>query len=166
MPAYENQLSPQAIDDLVVFIRSWSRPVDAPEAVPFEVDLTRAVINEGGANAAFQLRDGRFAAASDVKSAMDSGEAFILIDARPTADYLASHIAGAISIPFYAVDNFVDLLPRDLFIITYCGCPHAVSGQAADALLEAGFQDVAVLDEGFYFWEEQGWAIASGPPER
>jgi cytochrome c oxidase cbb3-type subunit 3/ubiquinol-cytochrome c reductase cytochrome c subunit len=164
MPGYENQVSPQTIDDLVVLIRSWARPVDAPEPEPFEVDLTKAVINEGGPNASFQLRDGRFASASDVNSAMDSGEAFILIDARPTADYLASHIAGAISIPFYAVDSFIDLLPRDRFIITYCGCPHAVSGQAADALLEAGFQDVAILDEGFYFWEEQGWPIEIGPP--
>ena len=37
--------------------------------------------------------------------------------------------------------------------------------QAADALLEAGFPNVAILDEGYYFWADQGWPLASGAPE-
>lgn len=164
MPGYAGQVSPQTIDDLVILIRSWARPVNSVPPERFEVDLTRAIINEGFVAADFELRDGRFAPAADVKAAMDGGEAFILVDARPRADYLMSHIEDALSIPFYQIETFVDQLPRDVFIITYCGCPHAVSGQAADALLSAGFLKVAVLDEGFYFWEEQGWPLASGAP--
>ena len=96
---------------------------------------------------------------------MSAGESLIIIDARPRADYLTSHLAGSLSIPFYEIERYLDALPRDYFIITYCGCPHAVSGQAADALLAAGFAKVAVLDEGYYFWADQGWPLESGVPE-
>ena len=165
MPAYGGQVSPQTIDDLVVLIRSWAVPVSGEIPEPFEPDLTKAVVNEGGVAADFQLREGRFAAAADVHSALQGGEAFVLLDARPRADYLDSHLAGSISIPFYDIQTYIDQLPRDYFVITYCGCPHAVSGQAADALLAEGFERVAVLDEGYYFWADQGWPLETGAPE-
>lgn len=165
MPGYSQQVSPQTIDDLVVLIRSWATPVTGELPEPFEPDLSEAVINEDGPLADFDLREGRFAAAADVHTAMESGEAFVLIDARPTADYLESHLSGALSIPFYEIQNYIDDLPSDFFVITYCGCPHAVSGQAADALLAAGFEKVAVLDEGYYFWRDQGWPLEVGAPD-
>lgn len=165
MPGYSQQVSPQTIDDLVVLIRSWATPVTGELPEPFEPDLSEAVINEDGPVADFDLREGRFAAAADIHTAMESGEAFVLIDARPTADYLESHLLGALSIPFYDIQNYIDDLPRDYFVITYCGCPHAVSGQAADALLAAGFEKVAVLDEGYYFWRDQGWPLEVGAPD-
>ena len=86
----------------------------------------------------------------------------VILDARATGDYVQSHIDGAVSLPFYQVTDYMEELPRDAFIVTYCGCPHAISGQAADALLEAGFENVGILDEGFYFWEDQGWPVAAG----
>ena len=165
MPGYSQQVSPQTIDDLVVLIRSWATPVTGELPEPFEPDLSEAIINEDGPVADFDLREGRFAAAADIHTAMESGEAFVLIDARPTADYLESHLSGALSIPFYDIQNYIDDLPRDYFVITYCGCPHAVSGQAADALLAAGFEKVAVLDEGYYFWRDQGWPLEVGAPD-
>ena len=165
MPAYGQQVSPQTIDDLVVLIRSWATPVSGEIPEPFEPDLSKAVINEAGMAANFELREGRFAAAADVHAAMEAGDAFVLIDARPRADYLASHLAGALSIPFYEIGTYIEQLPREYFIITYCGCPHAVSGQAADALLGQGFENVAVLDEGYYFWADQGWPLETGTPE-
>jgi cytochrome c oxidase cbb3-type subunit 3/ubiquinol-cytochrome c reductase cytochrome c subunit len=164
MPAYADILTGQVIDDLVVLIRSWATPTDGSVAMPFEPDLSQALLNPDGEPAVFDRREGRYVPAADIKAAMDMGEAFVLIDARPTPDYLESHIVGATSVPFYRIEEFIDELPRDRFIITYCGCPHAVSGQAADALLEAGFEQVGVLDEGYYFWEAQGWPVESGPP--
>ena len=53
-------------------------------------------------------------------------------------------------------------LPRDKWIVTYCGCPHAISGQAADTLLEAGFEKVGVLDEGFFVWQDLGYPVSRG----
>ena len=162
MPAYEGMLTSQVISDLVVYIREWSVPPEERSLVEIEPNLEAAVINPNGMPAQFERRDGRFVAAADVNAAMENGEGFVLIDARPSADYLESHIEGALSIPFYRIDGYLQALPDDVFIVTYCGCPHAVSGQAADALLEAGFERVAVLDEGFYFWRDQGWPLATG----
>jgi cytochrome c oxidase cbb3-type subunit 3/ubiquinol-cytochrome c reductase cytochrome c subunit len=102
----------------------------------------------------FELREGRFVPASQVNTAMEMGARFTLIDARPAADYLDEHIYGAISLPFYDIDQYAEDLPQDAFTVTYCGCPHAVSGQAADALIARGFSRVAVLDEGFYEWRD------------
>jgi cytochrome c oxidase cbb3-type subunit III len=164
MQAFAGALTDQQLDDVVAYIRTWRQPVDAEPVPPFVPDLGAATLNPDGPAATFALREGRFAAAADVFAALTNGERLVLLDARPTADYLDAHLTGATSLPFYDIDDAaIAALPRDTFIITYCGCPHAVSGQAADALIAAGFTDVAVLDEGFYYWVEQGWPVTSGP---
>lgn len=165
MGAFGEILSDQQIDDLVTFIRTWERPVDSEPPPTYEPDLDRAIMNPDGAPAEFSLREGRFVPADDVKAAMDAGQAFVLVDARPTNDFLTSHITGAINLPFYDIGDYIEELPRDVWIVTYCGCPHAVSGQAADVLLDAGFTQVAVLDEGFYVWQERAYPVSEGLPE-
>lgn len=163
MRGYAGTRSPQDIDDLVSYIREWRTPVDGTPLEPFVPDIANAVLNPEGEPAAFALREDRFAAAADVKAAMDAGQRIVVLDARPTADYLDSHIAGATSLPFYDLDDAaIAALPSDTFIITYCGCPHAVSGQLMNALLEAGFTQVGILDEGFYYWGDQPWPLATG----
>ena len=84
----------------------------------------------------------------------------VLLDARAHGDYLYGHISGAISLPFYLLRDYIDELPQDTWIINYCGCPHAVSGRAYDALKEAGFEKTAVLDEGYYVWRDRGYPIS------
>ena len=164
MQAYAGALTEQQLDDVVAYIRTWRVPVDAEPVPPFEPDLTAATLNPDGEPATFTLREDRFAPAAEVFAALNEGKRLVLLDARPTADYLDAHLTGATSLPFYDIDDAaIAALPRDTFIITYCGCPHAVSGQAMDALVAAGFTDVAVLDEGFYYWVEQGWPLTSGP---
>lgn len=163
MPPYGDVLTAQELDDVVAYIRTWQTPVDGTPIEPFEPDLSQALLNPDGPDADFTLREGRFAAAADVKQALDEQRRIVLLDARPTADYLENHLAGATSLPFYDLDEAaIAELPTDAWIITYCGCPHAVSGQLADALLEAGFERVAVLDEGYYHWVDQGWPLQAG----
>jgi len=162
MPSYQGTLSDQAIADITALIRSWQTPTDGSTIEPFEQDLTRAPLHPDGAPADFTLREDRFVPGEQVHAAMEAGENFVLVDARPTADYLGGHIEGAVSVPFYDVERAITDLPRDLWIVTYCGCPHAVSGQARDALAEAGFERVAVLDEGFYWWQDQGYPVREG----
>ena len=144
----------QGLADLVALIRSWARPVDTEPPPPFVPQVDQAPLNPDGDEPMFELRDGRFVPATQVYAAMETGARLTLIDARPVADYLDEHISGAISLPFYEIDQYADQLPQDTFTVTYCGCPHAVSGQAADALLALGFTRVAVLDEGFYEWRD------------
>lgn len=153
----------QGLADLVALIRSWQRPVDTEPPPPFTPQVDQAPLHPEGPEPSFELREDRFVSSMQVYEAMRSGVRFTLIDARPAADYLDEHIEGAISLPFYQVEEYGPLLPSDAFTITYCGCPHAVSGQAADALKALGFDRVAVLDEGFYEWRDTfGYPTLSG----
>ncbi len=164
MPAWQGTLTNTEIGDLVAHIRTWQRPVDTEAPDGFEPDYSRAVINPEGAAATFTLRDGKYVAADDVKAALDAGQALIIADARATSDYLEQHITGSISIPFYNIERAIAALPRDRFIVAYCGCPHAASGRLVDALREAGFTQTAVLDEGFYVWRDRGYPLTAGIP--
>ena len=155
MSAYGDLLTPGTIADVVAYIRSWQRPVDSEPIEPFRPQIEQAILNPEGPLAQWTLREDRFVSGEQVYQAMQEGKQFILIDARPSADYLDEHIQGAISLPFYLVEDYIDQLPTTIPIVSYCGCPHAISGQAADALLEAGFPSVAVLDEGFYVWRDE-----------
>jgi len=164
MPPFEDSLRSFEIDDLVALIRSWAQPVDGSGPPPFEPDLSDPIQNPEGETPVFTRREGLYVPAAEVKAALDAENRMVLIDARPTADYLTGHIEGAVSLPFYDVSTVAEILPKDVTYITYCGCPHAVSTQAANALLMADFENVGVLDEGYYFWVDQDWPIEVGPP--
>lgn len=159
MDGYAESLPERTINDITALIRSWQRPVDTDPPPPYEPDLEALVLNPDGDEPDWEIRDDRYVSIHAVHASLEAGESLALIDARPTADFLTSHITGAQNIPFYRIEEFVDELPRDRWIVAYCGCPHAVSGQAADALLAAGFTQVAVLDEGFYEWEDAGYPV-------
>ena len=98
--------------------------------------------------------------AAEVKGALEEGKRLIIVDARAQSDYLAGHIPGALSVPFYSVEEYATKLPRDgTWIVAYCACPHAASGRVAAALRERGFEHVVVLDEGVKVWMERGYPI-------
>jgi mono/diheme cytochrome c family protein/rhodanese-related sulfurtransferase len=167
MPAFEGDLSPQQIDDVVAFVRtlksSAKRPPIDPDKdiVPIPERLKMTLVNPDGPPAKFSPRDGRYVPADVVYTALTAKQSFVILDARPHNDYLEAHVEGAISVPFYDVEAAVYHLPRDRWIIAYCVCPHAMSGQAVDALREAGFDKTAVLDEGFSVWRERGYPVAT-----
>lgn len=161
MLGFEDQLPERTVGDLVALMRSWERDVDAPDAEPFEPDWANAVIHPDGPEPEFTLREDRFVGVDAVNAALERGERLAILDARATADFLHSHIERATSAPFYDVEKFIETLDRSAWMITYCGCPHAVSGQLADALRNAGFARVAVLDEGFYEWERRGYPVVA-----
>lgn len=162
MPAFHTQLTPQTIGDLVVLIRSWQQP---PGDVSSEVPLWRAdqlVINPQGSEPPFESTEHYVSVDHVWESYEVRKDRMIILDTRAPSDYVLEHIAGAVSGPFYDVDSFVDLLPKDTWIVAYCGCPHAASDAARDALLARGFQRVRVLDEGFYTWREREYSTRSG----
>jgi rhodanese-related sulfurtransferase len=86
------------------------------------------------------------------------------VDARSRFAYDESHVAGAVSSPAptgYASDDPTRDWPTDERIVTYCTCPHHLSSSRAAGLLEAGFENVYALDEGFGPWYERGYPVAS-----
>ena len=56
----------------------------------------------------------------------------------------------------------LDVLPRERWIVTYCACPHAESGDLAAKLVAAGFTKVTVLNEGLGYWKSKGYKTQTG----
>lgn len=87
----------------------------------------------------------------------------VVADARSRAAYDRIHIEGAVWSPApdgqSSGDPLADLAP-DRRILTYCTCPHHLSGARAAALLADGYENVYALDRGLNDWIEQGYPIA------
>jgi cytochrome c oxidase cbb3-type subunit 3/ubiquinol-cytochrome c reductase cytochrome c subunit len=160
MKSFEGDLQPQEIDDVVALLRSWAKPV-ATGDVPIPGTLGPIVLNPNGREPAFVLGN-RFTPADTIKHELDQGAAFGFLDARAPSDYVAAHIAGANDIPFYEADQYLFALPKDRWLVCYCACPHAESGQLADTLFANGFTKVTILDEGFFVWRDRGYPVRAG----
>jgi cytochrome c oxidase cbb3-type subunit 3/ubiquinol-cytochrome c reductase cytochrome c subunit len=75
---------------------------------------------------------------------------------------MGEHIAGAVSVPFYDPDPYLDKLPKDAWLVAYCACPHAESGNLARILMTKGFTKVTVLDEGLGYWRNHNYGTHKG----
>ncbi len=83
----------------------------------------------------------------------NDGEKFV--DARSTEEFSEGHIKGAISIPFYESEKYLDVingLNKNETIVTYCSSNECdISTLSADELFKMGFKKVYVFIDG---WEE------------
>lgn len=165
MPGFAERLTAQQLDDLTVLIRSWARPVDGSPVPMFEPDVEGGTLNPAGADPEFMRRDDRYVGIDAVNAAVQAGQRLFILDARSRADHFRERIAGSVSLPHFELEQYLERLPRDVWIVAYCGCPHAISGQAFDILAAAGFERIAVLDEGFYEWRDAGYPVSDGVPE-
>jgi mono/diheme cytochrome c family protein/rhodanese-related sulfurtransferase len=167
MIAYGEHLAPEQIAALTAFIRTWERPLDLARPVASAPKAMDPLLYPDGPRPDFVLREGRYLAADDLKAALDQKARVVLVDARPMSDWIASHIPGAVPVPYYDVNALVEKLPKDgTMIVAYCACPHAASGEVVDYLREMGFPATAILDEGFLVWVERGYPVIPGaPPE-
>ena len=118
---------------------------------------------EGSEPDAFEGDGDVFVSIDEAWAAYEQGQKFIILDARPPSDYVMHHIEGAISIPFYDVDDCYAGLPKDVWIMTYCACPHNESVHAAETLLENGFTKVRVLNEGYIEWRNRDYPTSDNP---
>jgi cytochrome c oxidase cbb3-type subunit 3/ubiquinol-cytochrome c reductase cytochrome c subunit len=159
MKGYGAELLPGTINDLVALLRSWATPVSST-VVPAPT-LGPVVQNPNGPEPAFTLGQ-RFTPADVIKKELDRGAAMGFLDARAPSDYVAGHITGAVSVPFYDALKYASALPKDKWLISYCGCPHAASGQLMDALVQAGFTKITILDEGYGVWRDRGYPVREG----
>jgi len=156
----------------VTFIRSVEHVPGPPPPPNYEPPpgLERLVINPGGRAPEFTLREGRFVSSEQVARALQEGRRMVILDARATSDWSASHIAGALPFPFYNIEEMAERIPRDgTWILAYCACPHAASGHVVDELRRRRFPRTAVIDEGFPFWTAHNYPTAHAaviPPRR
>ncbi|SEQ79611.1 rhodanese-like domain-containing protein [Natrinema salaciae] len=85
-----------------------------------------------------------------------------IADARGSDQYEKSHIAGAAlstAPPYTPDDDPVADWSKDERIVTYCGCPHHLSGLRAGKLIDNGYEEVYALDEGFTVWTNRGYPL-------
>lgn len=77
-----------------------------------------------------------------------------LIDVRPTREFEAGHIPGAISIPITNLKEMLASLPKDKKIIAYCRGPYCVyATEAVELLQEQGFT-AYLLEAGVQDWKQ------------
>lgn len=77
---------------------------------------------------------------------MEEGSVTV-IDVRPNAEYLAGHLAGAISAPLSELKTRMSALPEDRDIAAYCRGPYCVMAiDAAEILVQNGFRAFHVAE--------------------
>jgi cytochrome c oxidase cbb3-type subunit 3 len=166
MPSFGSTVGDQGVEDLVSSIRSWRAPVElAPRAAPAKVPpipLGPVPLNPKGPEpVGFRIAPAT-TSADVVHGQLVAAAKMAILDARAPSDYATDHIERAVSVPFYDVDPYVSGLPRDAWLVCYCACPHAESGQLAQKLQNAGFSKVAILDEGLGVWRAKQYGTRGG----
>jgi len=83
-----------------------------------------------------------------------------VLDVRPSEEYQAGHIPGALSIPLKKLKKHLSELPQGQEIVAYCRGPYCVlSVQAVEMLRKKGFNAVR-LEEGIQDLRAMGFPIA------
>jgi rhodanese-related sulfurtransferase len=85
------------------------------------------------------------------------------IDARSSDEFSEGHIKGAVNIPFYGSENYLNVinsLNKNESVVTYCsGAVCDISILSADELFEMGFKRVYVFIGGFEEWTKNNYPI-------
>lgn len=165
MPAFAAKLRAEEIDSVILLLRNWQAPPPPPPPPPPPtppLPLGTVVIHPKGPEPkGFKPHPGT-TPVDAVKAELDRGAKLAILDARSPSDYVNEHIEGAVSVPFYDPAPYLDKLPKDVWLVCYCACPHAESGQLAQKLSSAGFKKVTVLDEGLNVWKNRHYPTAKG----
>lgn len=89
----------------------------------------------------------------------NSKEKYLFVDVRSVEEYIRSHVKGAILIPVEAIEESLNVIPKDKMIIVYCngqGCDR--SGYAAEILLKNGYPQVyRMVGLGIFEWIDKGY---------
>ena len=84
----------------------------------------------------------------------------VILDARPASEYAAGHIAGALSLPYNAIKQRLDELPRSKEYVAYCRGPYCVYADRAVEILKNGGRRAFRLSVGFPEWKAAGHPVA------
>ena len=100
--------------------------------------------------------------AADLDALRQSGAAPVVIDVRTAEEYAASHIRGAINVPFDQVAQRIAEVDAPHGVALYCMVgPRARMGGAA--LLAAGYEKVLHLEGGLAAWQAAGLPVEGAP---
>ena len=99
----------------------------------------------------------------DVKTKIDRGEKFVLVDVREESEWAKDHLPGAIHLGKGVIERDVEESVPDLnaSVVLYCGGGYR-SALAADNLQQMGYRNVLSMDGGIREWRERGFPLSKG----
>ena len=99
----------------------------------------------------------------DVKTKLDRGEKFVLVDVREESEWAKDHLPGAIHLGKGVIERDVEQRVPDLNapLVLYCGGGYR-SALAADNLQQMGYKNVLSMDGGIREWREKGFLLSKG----
>ena len=99
-----------------------------------------------------------------VKTRMDRGEKFVLVDVREESEYAKDHLPGAIHLGKGIIERDIEARVPELNteMILYCGGGFR-SALAADNLQKMGYANVISMDGGIRDWREKRYPLEAGP---
>jgi rhodanese-related sulfurtransferase/DNA-binding transcriptional ArsR family regulator len=116
----------------------------------------RVYLNERGAMEPVQ--------GSELMRRVRDGQVTVL-DVRPSEEYEAGHIPGALSVPLSQLKKRLGELPKSRAIVAYCRGPYCVMAiDAVEMLRKNGFK-AHRMEQGVVDWRVRGWRVESGGGE-
>lgn len=86
----------------------------------------------------------------------------IVIDVRPSEEYRAGHIPGALGIPLQELERKLATLPRNRDVVAYCRGPFCVLAVDAVRLMRSRGLRAFHLDASIHDWRARGLPLVRG----
>ena len=95
-----------------------------------------------------------------IKSRMDRGDKFMLVDVREESEFAKDHLPGAVHLGKGVIERDIEGRVPDLKteMVLYCGGGFR-SALAADNLQKMGYTNVISMDGGIRGWREKGYPL-------
>jgi rhodanese-related sulfurtransferase/DNA-binding HxlR family transcriptional regulator len=97
----------------------------------------------------------------DLLARLEAGETLFVIDVRPTEEYRAGHLPGAVSIPLDELEHRLRELPQERQIVAYCRGPYCALAPEAARTLRAHGYSARHLKDGLPEWAAAGHRVES-----
>jgi rhodanese-related sulfurtransferase len=85
----------------------------------------------------------------------------VVLDVRPTGEYAAGHVPGAVSIPIDQLADRIGELPAEVEVVAYCRGRFCVFAHDAVRLLTAHGRTARRLEDGMLEWRLAGLPVAA-----
>jgi len=98
-----------------------------------------------------------------VKSRLDRGDKFLLVDVREESEFAKDHLPGALHLGKGVIERDIEARVPELNaeMILYCGGGFR-SALAADNLQKMGYTNVISMDGGIREWREKSYPLEKG----
>ncbi len=108
----------------------------------------------------------REATVDDIKSRLDRGEKFVLVDVREDSEWAKDHLPGAVHVGKGVIERDIEQQVPDTAtpLVLYCGGGYR-SSLAADNLQKMGYTNVVSMDGGIRVWRDRGYPLTGGGSE-